>query len=404
MEIIYMFCEAERFRIPLFGYDKQLYQFFMNRGGKWNNINNEFYLERNINVERLCGDFWEKFIGVPMVLINNKTPVPKVYGFMERNWGQANFYNKPKVEFPVTAAKCHVTVPVPISVPLPPSESDKFPKQWEIKLEIEMRAAKYSKKTMKSYSYYNRFLCHNRQKLPEEMQTNDIKEFLAAVEKERDYSAATINIALSAIKFFYSRVLPRDILTEQHRPRQDKRLPVVLSKEEIKKMFLTEPNYKHRLLLMMVYASGLRAGEVVKIRKNDVDKKRKTIRILGKGRKYRYTLVSDTVINALEEYYTRYKITNWLFNGVEREKHLVIRSAQQIFGRALKRANIEKDATLHSLRHSFATHLLEGGTDIRYIQELLGHASLLTTERYTHVARRKTLSIKSPLDTIDEEE
>jgi len=112
--------------------------------------------------------------------------------------------------------------------------------------------------------------------------------------------------------------------------------------------------------------------------------------------------VSETVINALAEYYTRYKITNWLFSGVGQNKHLVIRTAQQIFGRALKRAKIEKDATLHSLRHSFATHLLEGGTDIRYIQELLGHSSLLTTERYTHVARRKTLSIKSPLDTIDE--
>jgi len=180
---------------------------------------------------------------------------------------------------------------------------------------------------------------------------------------------------------------------------------VVLSKEEIKKMFLNETNFKHRLLLMMVYASGLRAGEVVSLKRQDIDIARKTINIRsGKGRKDRYTLMSETVINTLAEYYSRYNITKWLFSGADPNKHLVTRSAQHIFERALKRAKIEKAATLHSLRHSFATHLLEGGTDIRYIQELLGHASLLTTERYTHVARRKTLSITSPLDTIDKED
>jgi integrase/recombinase XerD len=268
-----------------------------------------------------------------------------------------------------------------------------------------MRAVKFSRHTRNGYIFYNRFLCHYIQKMPEEIQTGDIKQFLAAVEKGRDYSAATINLALSAIKFFYSKVLPRDIISEQRRPRQDKRLPVVLSKEEIKRMFTNENNFKHRLLLMMVYASGLRAGEVVKLKRQDIDINRKTICIhSGKGRKDRYTLVSETVINALSEYYSRYNIKNWLFSGAEPEKHLASRSAQHVFERALKRAKIEKEATLHSLRHSFATHLLESGTDIRYIQELLGHASLITTERYTHVARRKTLSITSPLDTIDKEE
>jgi len=104
---------------------------------------------------------------------------------------------------------------------------------------------------------------------------------------------------------------------------------------------------------------------------------------------------------ALDEYYPQYEVTDWLFSGADPGKHLSIRSAQHIFEHALKRAKIQKDATIHSLRHSFATHLLEGGTDIRYIQELLGHASILTTERYTHVARRKVLSIRSPLDNLD---
>jgi len=403
MEIVYIFCEAEKIRVPLFGYDKQLYHFFVSRGGKWDTNSNEFILEKNINVEKLCGDFWENSLGVPMVLIKEQTTVPQVYGFWNRRWYQNNLSYKPKNNYPVS--QIDNSVPDTVSVPLPPLVSDKFPKHWEIKLENEMRAVKYSRQTRHSYIFYNRFLCHSLQKSPEEIQSEDIKLFLASVEKVRDYSAATLNLALSAIKFFYSRVLPRDIISEQRRPRQDKRLPIVLSKEELKKMFKLEHNFKHRLLLMMVYASGLRAGEVVKLRKKDIDISRKTICIhSGKGRKDRYTLVSETVINALSEYYSRYNVSNWLFSGIEPNKHIVSRSAQHIFERALKRAKIEKDATLHSLRHSFATHLLEGGTDIRYIQELLGHASLLTTERYTHVARRKTLSITSPLDNIDKED
>jgi site-specific recombinase XerD len=399
MEIIYIFCESEQIRVPLFGYDKRLYHFFISRGGRWDNTHNEFILEKSLNVEKMCGEFWENSLGVPMVLIKEKTTVPKVYGFMERQWNQTNFYNKPKAEFHVDETESPVKVSA--SVPLPPPESDKFPKKWEIKLENEMRAVKYSRHTRNGYIFYNRFLCHYIQKTPEEIQTGDVKQFLAAVEKGRDYSAATLNLALSAIKFFYSRVLPRDIISEQRRPRQDKRLPVVLSKEEIKRMFKNENNIKHRLLLMMVYASGLRAEEVVKLTRKDIDTNRKTIFVFGKGRKERYTLISETVINALSEYYSKYDIKDWLFSGADPKKHLATRSAQHVFERALKRAKIEKDATLHSLRHSFATHLLESGTDIRYIQELLGHASLITTERYTHVAKRKTLSIESPLDAID---
>ena len=124
----------------------------------------------------------------------------------------------------------------------------------------------------------------------------------------------------------------------------------------------------------------------------------------GKRRNDRCTLISETVIKALEEYYLQYEVNEWLFSGAEPGKHLVTRTAHHLFEHALKRAKIEKAASLHSLRHSFATHLLEGGTDIRYIQELLDHASIMTTERYTHVAKRKSLSITSPLDTINKED
>ena len=345
--------------------------------------------------------FYRAAPGVPLVMVSDQSPVPmRVFGFLGRPWEENAFYNIHKTERPLSVAERPVAVPVP----LPPHKSDKFPKHWEIKLETEMLAVKYSRHTRNHYHYYNRFLCHYLQKFPEEIQAYDIKQFLAAVERGRDYSAATMNLALSAIKFFYTRVLPKDIIEEQRRPRQDKRLPVVLSKSEIKKMFTAETNYKHRLLLMMVYASGLRAEEVVSLKRGDIDTSRRLINIRsGKNRKDRCTLISETVIKALEEYYLRYEVNEWLFSGAEPGKHLVTRTAQHIFEHALKKAKIEKAASLHSLRHSFATHLLESGTDIRYIQELLGHASIMTTERYTHVAKRKSLSITSPLDTIDKE-
>jgi len=389
MEILYVFCEAQNIRIPLFRNDQRLYQYFITRGGRWNNNRNEFILDGNINIEQLCGDS----LGIPFVLIKDKSPVPiSVYGFLGRK-KEHNANDRKKT------AVCSEPVPMPPVLP------DQFPHHWEIKLENELRSRKYSSNTIRNYLYYNHLLCNTLQKPPEEITTDNIKQFLAVIEKSRDYSAASINLAISAMKFFYKRVMQTDILREQHRPRHDKRLPIVLSKEEIKRMFMTEKNVKHRLLLMMVYASGLRVGEVVKLKRHDIDISRKILNIkAGKGRKDRYTIISETVINALADYFPRYEVNQWLFSGYNPEKHLSIRSAQRIFEDALNGAKIKKEATIHSLRHSFATHLLESGTDIRYIQELLGHSSIRTTERYTHVAKRRTLSITSPLDTIDKEE
>jgi site-specific recombinase XerD len=387
MEVIYIFCAFGQIRIPLFGNDKRLYQFFAARGGRWDNVRNEFIIDGNISAEQFFG----YSLKIPFVLIKEQSTVSvKVFGFLGRPWEQTNVDNKPKVRRPVL---------------IPPVLPDKFPKHWEIKLENELRSRKYSRRTILTYIYYNRLLCRNLQKPPEEIKTDDIKQFLAAVEKDRDYSASSLNLAISAIKFFYKRVLQKDIIREQRRPHQDRRLPIVLSKDEIKKMLMNEKNFKHRLLLMMVYASGLRVGEVVSLKRQDIDISRKAIIIRsGKGRKDRYTIMSEIVINALADYYSRYNVTNWLFSGYNPDKHLAIRSAQRIFEDALKEAKIEKAASIHSLRHSFATHLLENGIDIRYIQELLGHSSIRTTERYTHVARRKFLAITSPLDTIDDEE
>lgn len=403
MEVIYIFCEAKQIRVPFSGYDKRLYRFFIARGWKWDNTRNEFILNGKTTAEQLCADS----LGVPLVLINNQSSVVKVFDFLNRAWEQSDTYNdKERIyyncnEYTPPFNQPKANIPAVVHSVLP----DKFPKHWEVKLENELRSRKYSRSTIKNYLYYNRLLCNTLQKSPNEIQTDDIKKFLADIEKDRDYSAASMNIAISSMKFFYKEVIQRDILREQRRPRQDRRLPVVLSKYEIKKIITTEKNLKHRLLLMMIYASGLRVGEVVCLKRQDIDIDRKLINIRSaKGRKDRYTLISDMVINTLNDYYSKYEITNWLFSGADHTKHLAIRTVQKIFYQALKAAKIEKKASIHCLRHSFATHLLENGTDIRYIQELLGHSSLRTTERYTHVAKRRTLAITSPLDTIDKEE
>jgi site-specific recombinase XerD len=248
--------------------------------------------------------------------------------------------------------------------------------------------------------YYNRLLCGTLQKFPEKIQQEDITQFLATLEKDREYAASSINLAISAIKFFYKRVLKDDIIKEQRRPRKDERLPMVLSKTEVLKILDMEKNPKHRLLLMLVYSSGLRVSEVVTLKLEHIDLSCKVIYVrLGKGRKDRCTLLSEKAADLMTEYCAFFGIQTWLFPGQPATKHLSIRSAQHIFEKALRNAGILKNISIHSLRHSFATHLLENGTDIRYIQALLGHSSLRTTERYTHIARRSILNIKSPFDS-----
>ena len=272
---------------------------------------------------------------------------------------------------------------------------------WKNKLIDEVRARKYSLKTQKAYVYFNRLLCRTLQKKPEEITPEDVTQFLAIMEKEHDYSAASLNLAINAIKFFFRYIHKRTIIREPKRPQQDRRLPVVLSAKEIVRILNSEINPKHRLLLMLVYSSGLRVSEVVSLKKEHIDLERQAIYIkLGKGRKDRYTMLSEKAAQYVKDYYEYLEIKDWIFPGQPASNHLTVRSAQKIFDKAIRHSGIQKKITIHSLRHTFATHLLENGTDIRYIQSLLGHSSIRTTERYTHVARHNVLRIKSPLDNL----
>ena len=185
----------------------------------------------------------------------------------------------------------------------------------------------------------------------------------------------------------------------RRRPKGDRRLPVVLSREEILRVVGAVPSLKHRAMLLLAYSGGLRVSEIVNLHPQDLDRDRHTIYIrAAKGRKDRYTLLSDIAWAAVEKYVRSERPRSWLFEGRTPGYRLSIRAVQGAFYSACRRAKIGKRVSMHTLRHSFATHLLESGTDLRYIQTLLGHADPGTTAVYTHVAKRDFLHIRSPLD------
>jgi len=386
MEAVYLFRENGAVRVPFkysYYFEKRLYDLLLRRGGVWNNQKKEMILPGNVDLAELSEDLAEN----PLVLVDEKAKeAVRLYNFWERPWTKIDNKNQPE------------TPNIPSPLPQPPG---KLPGNYEAGLETELRSRKYSARTIKAYTHYVRFLFTFTGKPLEEIEQHDIKHFLAHLEKDMKYSSSSMNLAISAIKFFYRNLLKKEIIHEKTRPRADKLLPMVLDKTEVEKIIRLEENAKHRLLLMLVYSSGLRVSEVVALKKEHIDLARKTILVkLGKGRKDRSTILSEKAAAFIKDYILIYSINTWLFPGSSGNRHLSIRAAQYIFDHAVRRAEIPKRVSIHSLRHTFATHLLESGIDIRYIQELLGHTNLRTTERYTHIARRNVLSIISPLDTI----
>jgi integrase/recombinase XerD len=276
-----------------------------------------------------------------------------------------------------------------------------FSSSDEAQLVEELRARKYSPRTVKLYCNANKAFLAYLKKAPSEVQKEDITRYLSHKEKRDHASASTLNIILSALRFFYCVVLLKDLTDNRKRPKADRRLPIVLGKEEVASLINATSNIKHRLLLMLCYSGGLRVSEIVSLKCEDLDFSRGTLYVRkSKGRKDRYTILSAKVVDILCQYKEIYHPTHWLFEGKIPLEHMCIRTAQRVFEQSLQKAHIEKTISIHGLRHSFATHLLESGTDIRYIQVLLGHASTKTTQVYTHVARGTVLKIRSPLDEI----
>ena len=204
---------------------------------------------------------------------------------------------------------------------------------------------------------------------------------------------------VGALKLFYKEIHRRDISFEYLKVTQrENKLPVVLSKTETIRLIENTNNLKHKAILSLIYSAGLRIGELLELKKEDIDSERMLIHIKGaKGKKDRYTILSNKVLLLLRDYYKEYKPKMYLFEGQKGGKYSS-ESAGQLFKRALKKAKINKSATLHTLRHSFATHLLEDGISIAHIQKLLGHNNISTTLIYTHIAKDSIQNIKSPLD------
>jgi len=214
-------------------------------------------------------------------------------------------------------------------------------------------------------------------------------------------SISTQNQAINAIKFYLEHVqggVRKVYYTE--RPRKESKLPTVLSEQEVKDLFHHTKNIKHKAILFLIYSAGLRMSEVLHLTWKDLDISRGVIHIRdGKGKKDRITILSTLAHNYLQHYQTIFKPMHWIFEGIPGQPYSA-RSINNIIKRSSRFAGIKKNISAHTLRHSFATHLLESGTDLRYIQTLLGHESSRTTERYTHVTKRGFEKLKSPLDNL----
>jgi site-specific recombinase XerD len=219
---------------------------------------------------------------------------------------------------------------------------------------------------------------------------------------DREISADYHSQLVAALRFFCEHALhDRALAGAIPTPRRPRALPAVLSVEEVRRLFEALGNPKHRVMALLLYSAGVRVGELVRLRVADLDADRELIRVRhGKGSKDRYTLYSDAAAVAVRHYRGLYLPTEWLFTGARPDRPISARTVQKVLSAAGRRAGIEKRVTPHVLRHSFATHLLEQGIGLRYIQELLGHASPATTEIYTHVTRQDLVRIRSPLDTL----
>jgi len=277
-------------------------------------------------------------------------------------------------------------------------ESSYYPSQDPLlKLKQEMKLRGFSQKTIKSYIYYITDILEFAKKNPKTINSKDIRSYLEKL-ANKGMSASTLNSAYSALKFYFEKILKRKFFGSIPRSKKIKQLPVVLTKNEIKKILSSVKNVKHKLILAAIYSSGLRVSEVVQIKVSDLDIENKMLFLReAKGKKDRTTIISKKVLEVLKKYIKNKKPDNYLFES-SRGGKMTERSIQKIFSQALKTSKIKKQASCHSLRHSFATHLLEDGTDIRYIQSLLGHKRLETTQIYTKVANNIIKNIKSPLD------
>jgi integrase/recombinase XerD len=273
------------------------------------------------------------------------------------------------------------------------------------KMTKDMELRGFSPRTIETYLSWVERLSKHYRKSPDELGDDDIRNFLHYLLKERNAKQATVNLAYNALRFFYKTTLEQEWNDVKiPRSKQPKKLPVVLSMEEVQSIFKNTENLKHKALLMTIYSGGLRVNEAANLKIADIDSKRMMIKVRGKGSKDRYTLLGERTLGILRSYWKEYQPTSYLFPSIKKENPLDKSTIGKIFKKSADLSKIQKKASPHTLRHSFATHLLECGADLYYIQRLLGHSSSSTTTIYLHVAKRDVVKIKSPIDLLKDEE
>jgi len=286
----------------------------------------------------------------------------------------------------------------------------------ELKTELKLQGL--SNQTIKTYIYQNQkfldfvnssktnaeyqktLVSKGSKRTPEDITNKDLRAYLAFLLSDKGLTPASVNLAISSLKFFYMGVLKKNIFEGIKHPKLEKKLPVVLSKNEIKAMLDMTKNKKHRLLIELLYGTGLRVTEAVNMRIKDLHLEEKTAFVkYGKGKKERFVKLPNVFINHLRSYLKKRKSNSiYLFNS--RKGPITSRQAERIIKNAALKANINKKVFCHALRSTFATHMLDSGSDIRLIQELLGHERLDTTQRYTKVSKERLMEVKSPLDSL----
>ena len=268
------------------------------------------------------------------------------------------------------------------------------------KLETELKIRGFSKRTVDTYLFYAKKFLEFVKKDPSSVIEEDAKRYIAYLMTELKYSPGSINLALSSLKFFFNEILQNRAFNAVKAPKSEKKLPTVLTKDEIKRMLNAIQNSKHKLLIEFMYSSGLRVSECVSLKIDDLDFNEKMGKIKhGKGNKERYIILSDNLLEHLSDYISKKKDDSPYIFSIKGNP-ITIRQAQKVVKEAAKKAGIKKRVFCHALRSSFATHLLEAGTDIRIIQELLGHSNLSTTQIYTKVSTQQLKKVKSPLDSL----
>jgi integrase/recombinase XerD len=274
--------------------------------------------------------------------------------------------------------------------------------QLRDRMEEDLKLGGYSASTRKIYLLYARQFAGFHRRSPAEMSEPEIRQYLLHLIEERQVSRQTFRQVRAGLKFLYSVTLRRPVEVEHLAiPRRHKRLPEILSGTEVEALLAATRSLKYRGILMSMYAAGLRVSEACCLRPEDIDARRRLILVhAAKGGRDRYTLLSERLLVFLRDYWRRARPQQWLFPGQTRAGHTSPATVRRVFRQALATSGSTKQLTSHALRHSFATHLIESGVDVTVVQMLLGHASLRTTEVYTHISLEYLGSTRSPLDLL----